>query len=80
MLLYGKYHVRGIYHVITDIYLFHISGKIPESMQFLQVSDGGSTTSDSHIFNIRIETSLWRCALLTFKFLIILRISSFSKK
>ena len=35
--------------------LFHKSGKIPESMQFSQISGRGSTTSESHIFNIRKE-------------------------
>ena len=60
--------------------LFHKSGKIPESMQFSQISGRGSTTSESHIFNIRKEISSWPCALLTIKFLIILRISSFSKE
>ena len=60
--------------------LFHKSGKIPESMQFSQISGRGSTTSESHIFNIRKEISSWPCTLLTLKFLIILRISSFSKE
>ena len=44
------------------------------------ISDRGSTTLESHIFNNHIEISSWPCALLTFKFLVIVRISSFSKK
>ena len=59
--------------------LFHISGKTPEFIQFLYISDRGSTNTESHIFNIRIEILSWPCALLTLRFLIIFRISSFSK-
>ena len=59
--------------------LFHISGETPESIQFLYISDRGSTNTESHIFNIRIEILSWPCALLTLSFLIIFRISSFSK-
>ena len=59
--------------------LFHISGETPESIQFLYISDRGSTNTESHIFNIRIEILSWPCALLTLRFLIIFRISSFSK-
>ena len=43
------------------------------------ISDRDSTTSESYIFNICTEMSSWPCAL-TVKFLIILRISSFSKE
>ena len=59
--------------------LFHISGKTPEFIQFLCISDRGSTNTESHIFNIRIEILSWPCALLTLRFLIIFGISSFSK-
>ena len=59
--------------------LFHVSGKTPEFIQFLCISDRGSTNTESHIFNIRIEILSWPCALLTLRFLIIFRISSFSK-
>ena len=58
---------------------FRISGKTPEFMQFLYISDRESTDTESHIFNIPIEILSWPCALLTLRFLIISRISSFSK-
>ena len=38
----------------------------------------GSIITESEILSILIEMSSWLCALLTFSFLIILRISSFS--
>ena len=59
--------------------LFHISGKTPEFIQFLYISGRGSTNTESHIFNICIEILSWTCALLMLRFLIIFRISSFSK-
>ena len=37
------------------IYLFRISGKTPEFMQFLYISDRGLANTQSHIFNICIE-------------------------
>ena len=43
------------------------------------MSGRGSTTSESDILNIHIEISSWLCALLTFKFLIILIISSLKR-
>ena len=58
--------------------LFHISWKTPEFMQFLFINDRGLTNTESQIFNIRIEIS-WPCALVMLRFLIIFRISSFSK-
>ena len=72
---------KSFFYVAMIWHHFHISGKIPESMQFSYISDRGSTTSELHIFNNNhIEILSWPCALLTFKFLIILRISSFSKE
>ena len=59
--------------------LFYKSGKTPEFIQFLYISDRGSANTELHIFNIYIEILSWPCALLTLRFLIIFRISSFSK-
>ena len=53
-----------------------MSGNIPQSTQFLNKIDKGSVTTESQIFSILIELSSWPWALFTFKFLIILRISS----
>ena len=59
--------------------LFHIWGKTPEFIQFSYISDRVSTNTESHIFNIRIEILSWPCALSMLRFLIIFRMSSFSK-
>ena len=56
---------------------FQVSGKTPQSIQFLKMILNGSVITESQIFSILIEMSSWPCALLTFSFLIILRISSF---
>ena len=53
-----------------------MSGKIPRSTQFLNKIDKGSVTTESQIFSILIEISLWPRTLFKFKFLIILKISS----
>ena len=50
-------------------------GNIPQSIQFLEIIDKGSVTTDSHISSSFIEMSSWLLTLLTFIFLIILRIS-----
>ena len=54
-----------------------MSGNIPQqSTQFLYNIDKGAVTTESQIFSILIEISSWPRVLFTFKFLIILIISS----
>ena len=61
--------------IIWDI--FQVSGKTPQSIQFLKIILNGSVITESQISSILIEMWSWPCALLTFSFLIIFRISSF---
>ena len=62
--------------IIWDI--FRYLGKLHNQyVQFLKMIHNGSVMTESQIFSILIEMSSWPCALLTFSFLIILRISSF---
>ena len=49
------------------------------SIQILYVSDRGSANTESHIYNICVEILSWPCALLTLRFQIIFRMSTFSK-
>ena len=53
-----------------------MSGNIPQSTQFFSKTGEGSVTTESQIFSILIEISLWPWALFAFKFLTILRMSS----
>ena len=53
-----------------------MSGNIPQSTQFFSKTGEGSVTTESQIFSILIEISLWPQTLFKFKFLIILKISS----
>ena len=53
-----------------------MSGNIPQSTQFFSKTGEGSVTTESQIFSILIEISLWPRTLFKFKFLIILKISS----
>ena len=58
---------------------FQISGKMPLSIQFLNIIDKGLTIDWPHSFIILMEISSWPWALLIFRYLMIFNMSTLLK-